>query len=226
MFGVHQKKEGFYIETLHKEYVGYDDPVFFDKSEYAWVKKLEQNYGVIRDELESFLAKEASRLKEYPEKHLLSHPGCWKTLPFLFNGIRFSKNRKQFPQLNSILDDIPGIISAAISVLEPSAQLHPHNGSTNAVMRGHLPLIVPSALPQCGMRIAGQDISWHEGSIFMFCDMKMHEVWNLTNQRRYVLMFDVMRDEFLDLKRLVCVHTIARTLTNIVINFVKGVLRA
>jgi hypothetical protein len=88
-------------------------------------------------------------------------------------------------------------------------------------MRVHLPLKVPGQFPECGMTIAGHDISWKEGEVFMFCDMQVHSVRNLTKERRYILLLDVMRPEYIQLKQLVCVHTIARIVANVVRNFAK-----
>jgi aspartyl/asparaginyl beta-hydroxylase (cupin superfamily) len=160
-----------------------------------------------------------------PETHIQWPPKGWKGFPFYFNGIRFRKNLAQFPVLADRLAAIPHLISAGISVLEPGASLLPHNGSTNAVMRVHFPLKVPGRYPDCGMDIEGHEVSWEEGKVFMFCDMKIHRVQNLTRERRYILLMDVMRPEYVHLKKMVCVHTIARILVNVIMNLVKAVLR-
>lgn len=220
-----KQDNGFYIETIHGEYQGYDDPVFFDKALFPWVADLENSFDDIRACLAPLLDDRFDTLVANPEIHLQLPLRSWKSYPFYFNGIKFKKNLACFPLLAGKLASIPELISASVSVLEPDARVLPHNGSTNAVMRIHLPLKVPGVYPDCGMNIEGHEISWKEGEIFMFCDMKMHHVQNLTNERRYILLMDVMRPEYVHLKKMVCVHIIARILVNVIMNLVKAVLR-
>lgn len=218
------KKNNFYIETIHGDYTGYNDPVFFDKHQFDWASKLEQNFDDIMFCLKPLLNEGFDSLTSNPEIQLQLPPKSWKVFPFYINGIKFNKNLKRFGLLASLLETIPDLITAYISVLEPSAKLLPHNGSTNAVMRVHLPLVVPGEYPDCGMNIEGNEISWEEGRIFMFCDMKTHYVQNMTNSRRFILLMDVMRPEFSHLKKKVCVHTTARIFTNILIGYIKGLI--
>jgi len=211
------KSNSFYIETIHDQYLA-DDPVFFDKTQFAWVDDLEKCFPEILESLQPMFEPDFKGLFVNPEVHIQFPPKLWKGFVFYFNGIKFEKNLKQYPYLAQKLANIPHLISAGISVLEPGAALLPHNGSTNAVVRAHLPLIVPGSFPECGMSIDGHDISWKEGEILLFCDMKMHHVQNYTSKRRYILLLDVMRPEFVHLKKMVCVHTIARIITNVFLN--------
>jgi aspartyl/asparaginyl beta-hydroxylase (cupin superfamily) len=216
------KFSNFYIETIHKHYNA-NDPIFFNKADFSWVSDLENNYEKIMECLAPVFLAEFKGLIINTEYSIQFPPKLWKGFVFYFNGILFKKNLKQFPFLAEKLKSIPHLITASVTVLEPGARLIPHTGSTNATMRVHLPLKIPGQYPECGMSIEGQNISWKEGEIFIFCDMKMHSVQNLTSERRYILLLDVIRPEFVHLKKMICVHTIARIITNMFLNIGKAI---
>jgi hypothetical protein len=215
------KTNDFYIETIHKNYIA-NDPVFFDKSKFNWAADLENNFSEIKKSLAPIFNDDFKGLMTNPEVHIQFPPKIWKGYPFYFNGIKIKKHLKMFPYIENILANIPHLINASITVLEPGAWLLPHNGSTNAVVRVHLPLIVPGHFPNCGMTIAGHNISWKEGELLLFCDMQVHSVRNLTSQRRYILLLDIIRPEYVSLKKLVCVHTTSRIITNVIRNVFKS----
>jgi aspartyl/asparaginyl beta-hydroxylase (cupin superfamily) len=56
----------------------------------------------------------------------------------------------------------------------------------------HLPLIVP---PDCALRVGNQTRGWREGELLVFDDSIEHEAWNLSQEPRVVLIFDVWRPE-------------------------------
>lgn len=205
--------EGFYIETLHKEYKE-SDPVFFDMSQFDWVKRIEADADKIVAELAPIFEPNFEGLIVNPDSHFQFPPKIWKGYPFYFNGFKFKKRLKQYPLLADHLLKIPNLISATISVLEPGSLLLPHNGNSNGVMRWHTGLKVPAKMPDCGLIIGGQEVSWEVGKSFAFCNMQVHSAHNKTDQKRYILLLDIVRPEFVRIKKLICVHTIARILTN------------
>lgn len=213
----------FYIETLHKKYRG-GDPVFFDLSHEQWVMEIEANAEKIVKELAPLLAPDFPGLLVNFDTQFQFPPKIWKGFPFYFNGLKFKKNLSQYPLLAAHLEKIPNMVSASVSVLEPGARLLPHNGNSNGVMRWHMGLKVPAKMPDCGFIIAGKEISWEVGRSFAFCNMEMHSAQNKTKQRRYILMVDIVRPEFLPIKKLICVHTIARILTNKTADIARGLI--
>ena len=56
-----------------------------------------------------------------------------------------------------------------------ATHLAPHHGLINTKLRAHLPLLIPSD-PAPVLVVAGQNITWTEGSIFVFDDTFEHEV--------------------------------------------------
>jgi hypothetical protein len=203
----------FYIETIHKKYTA-QDPVFFDLSQEEWVKRMEADAEIIIKELAPIFEPDFEGLTVNFDANFQFPPKIWKGYPFYFNGFTFEKRLKKYPLLAAHLSKIPNLITASISVLEPGAWLLPHNGNSNGVMRWHTGLKVPAKMPDCGFIIDGQQVSWEVGKSFAFCNMYVHSAHNKTNQRRYVLLLDVVRPEFTHIKKLICVHTIARILTD------------
>ena len=65
--------------------------------------------------------------------------------------------------------------SAQLSVLSGATHLAPHHGLINTKLRAHLPLLIPTD-PAPVLVVAGQNITWTEGSIIVFDDTYEHEV--------------------------------------------------
>lgn len=116
----------------------------------------------------------------------------------------FFKTQIHFPLTSSLLNKYPQIISASFNLLEPQSTILPHCGDTNAIYRCHLGLDIPAQLPDCGFRVNSEKRSWQNGEWLIFLDAYNHEAWNNSLQARYILVIDVMRDEFIEQKQAVC----------------------
>jgi aspartyl/asparaginyl beta-hydroxylase (cupin superfamily) len=97
------------------------------------------------------------------------------------------------------LTRIPGRApSILFSLLRPGVRIAPHTGFINARLICHLPLIVP---PRCGFRVGNDVREWVKGKAWVFDDTIEHEAWNLSDETRVVLIFDVWRPELTDEER-------------------------
>jgi ornithine lipid ester-linked acyl 2-hydroxylase len=182
-----------------------DDAITYYKNEnFPFAKLLEDNYEVIKKEIQSYIEKNESTIKPYFNGSIITRPNSWRTFAFIKWGWKEKKNLKQCPQTKLILEKIPHLVSASISIMEPNIQIMPHRGDTNAVVRAHLPFVVPSPLPDCGFEVNKQKISWEEGKVFIFNDAALHSAWNNTDKRRYVMLLDVMRPKYVGNKNEVC----------------------
>ena len=76
------------------------------------------------------------------------------------------------------------------SVLSPGAEIASHAGLTNAVVRIHLPLLVPEPSKSV-IRVGPKVRTWEEGKVLAFNDAYDHQVWNFGKLTRVVLFFDV-----------------------------------
>jgi aspartyl/asparaginyl beta-hydroxylase (cupin superfamily) len=173
-------------------------PRLYDPSAYDFVKKVEGQFHVIRDELLKVIqSEETSReFRAYRDIEKTNKDAAWKTAGLIYWTMRSKINTKLFPKTWAIFKDIPNVTSCSLHLLEPQAMIKPHIGDTDAMFRCHMGLIIPAPLPRCGFRVGDDMVSWEEGKIFIFNDACMHTAWNNTNENRYVISFDVMRPEY------------------------------
>jgi aspartyl/asparaginyl beta-hydroxylase (cupin superfamily) len=172
------------------------EPPFLDPSDYPWVKTLEDNWRVFRDELLGLLARHEERLVPYFNKRMMFPPLAWKTMGLSHWNLRFRRNCRECPQTMRILRTIPNLTAASLSVLEPRSNINPHHGDTDAIIRVHVGLVVPASLPACGFQVGKEIRGWEEGKALLFTDAITHAAWNQSDRRRMVMIIDVMRDEY------------------------------
>jgi aspartyl/asparaginyl beta-hydroxylase (cupin superfamily) len=160
------------------------------------VQKVEMRWMEIRDELLANLTEDQRILQPYVNKTMTSRPNQWKTLGLMFWTVRSAENCRKFPRTWAILKEVPGIIAISFNLLEPQTTIKPHVGNTNAIIRCHMGLVIPEQAPRCGFRVGAETRSWQNGRFLMFCDAHQHTAWNNTDQKRYILVVDIMRPEF------------------------------
>ena len=192
-----------------KPYAG-PEPYFFDPENYPWAKHVKANWQVIRDELAVlFDGGEKGLLKPYFEDKLQYPPANWKTESFCYWGKKNHRMCRLFPKTYSILKGVPGLIGASVNLLEPGSKILPHFGDTNGIYRCHLGLQIPAGLPACGFKVGDEWRAWENGELLIFLDANTHEAQNLTGEKRYILLFDVVRPEFAARKYNLCTHVLA-----------------
>jgi len=172
-----------------------DAPVL-DKSLFPELRPLEENWQVIRAELDKVLeARDALppfQMVSRDQKRI-AQGDRWKT--FILYGFRYRapKNCAQCPETAKLLDAIPGLETAFFSILSPGYHIPAHRGITKGLVRGHLGLKVPQDRANCTMRVDQTSNMWAEGELLIFDDTYDHEVWNNTDEERVVLLFDIVR---------------------------------
>jgi aspartyl/asparaginyl beta-hydroxylase (cupin superfamily) len=187
-----------------------DQPAFYDNKDLPWIETLEDNWQVMRDELVALAQSHPERLKPYfINKSMSFPPRHWKTMGLYFWKYTMHDNCRKCPQTVRILRRIPGMTSCSLSVLEPGANINPHQGDTDAIYRCHLGLSVPGGLPDCGFQVGAEIRGWKEGEALAFCDARTHTAWNNCRVKRLVMIVDVMRPEFIDQQNRICAHVLA-----------------
>ncbi len=180
------------------------EPPFFDVSQKPWKKLLEENHTIILAELQELIDKKEANIIPYFNQTLASTPTSWTIFPLRMWNRPYTENCNKVQRTMEILKKIPGVTSAAFSILKPQTKIKPHFGDSNVMYRCHLTLKSSALLPDIGMRVANKEISWETGKLFAFCDAHKHEVWNNTHEERYVLIIDVLREEFLAEEKQIC----------------------
>tara|TARA_R110002110_G_scaffold106551_7_gene267104 strand:- start:3019 stop:3678 length:660 start_codon:yes stop_codon:yes gene_type:complete len=170
-------------------------------------------WAVMRDELVALMAQNPSRLRPcFFNKSMSFPPRHWKTMELYFWRYKMRDNCRACPATMRIMRAIPGMPSCSLSVLEPGANINPHQGDTDAIYRCHLGLVVPGDLPDCGLQVGPDIRGWQEGKALPFCDAQTHTAWNTTGQRRLIMIVDVVRPEYLDQQNRICAHVLASSL--------------
>ena len=188
-----------YFSFLHEKNPEKKDETYFDPKQFDWASSMEGSWLAIKNEVLNYLNKDTKALKPYFASELMNAPNKWKTFAFYFWGLSMSKEAiKCCPKTIGILKSIPNLVSASVSVMEPNSEIKPHYGDSDAMYRCHLGLIIPDVLPNCGFRVGYEDRAWKEGKLLMFNDAAYHKAWNYSNERRVILIFDVVKPQYSD----------------------------
>lgn len=190
-----------------REYHG-PEPAFFD-DEFPWTADLMASFPAIKEALAPLMYDDSEDLKPYFDEVLQYPPKNWKTIGFYFWGKKDYANLERFPVVAEMLSRIPGLVTASFNMLEPHSRIKPHFGETNAVYRVHLGIRIPAPLPACGFTVNGESRSWEEGGLLVFLDANVHEAFNDTDERRYILLLDILRPEFASRKKQICVKALS-----------------
>jgi beta-hydroxylase len=142
------------------------DATFFPLERFDWVKHIEDNWMVIREEAERLL-------DDYGFEAKLGIEMC--------------------PRTAALMREVPGMTTAMISILSPRKHILDHRGPYKGVLRYHLGLIVPKDAAACRIRVGDDFRHWEEGRSLIFDDTFNHEVWNDTDETRVVLFVDMLR---------------------------------
>ncbi len=185
-----------------------NEPNFYRPEDFPWIKTLEDNWRTIRDEIQTLLARDERRLSPY-FINLSFPPKQWKTMGIYFWKYKIHKNCRACPQTARLLESLPNMTGGSLSALEPGSNINPHHGDTNAIVRIHLGLSIPAGMPQCGFQVGKEIREWREGKALLFCDAHPHSAWNHSDQRRIVLIVDVMKPEFASQTDAICSHVLA-----------------
>jgi len=174
-------------------------PVFFDPARtMPALLEIDRNVDAIREELLALLA-ERGRIPRYHEidakQAEIAPPGgeAWRTymVQVHWAGERLA-NRRACPRTAAVLDGIPDVIGGFFSILEPGAEVPPHNGPAFWYLRYHTALVVPERDPP-RLRVKDRWYTWKEGESVLFDDSWNHEVENASDGLRAVLVTDVLR---------------------------------
>jgi hypothetical protein len=123
--------------------------------------------------------------------------------------LKYPDNLKVFPFLSNVLDQIPNLVTAQISVLGPNTKVKPHFGGSSAIVRSHLGIVIPGKYPELGLRIRTEELCWEEGKVISFCESYRHYVWNYSAQHRIILLIDTVHPDYADKKRFVSAGVLA-----------------
>ncbi len=177
---------------------------FYEAENFPAILELERNWHIVRDEIAALVSGEEKIEVKNINPPYLSSSDAWKNIYFYNFGWKNHKNSARFFKTHQLLTAIPNVIFGGLTVLEPHAKVLPHNGETNTTIRCHLGLKIPAPYPVCGMRVGTEERGWQDGKVLMFSDAHYHTAWNDSNERRFVMVFDIIRPEYAGHKNKIC----------------------
>jgi ornithine lipid ester-linked acyl 2-hydroxylase len=174
------------------------DAAIVDKAAFPWIAALEAHWREIRDEAVAIRTGDIPSLGDISFDHgRIAADRRWKSLFLKGYGYRMEANCARAPVTARLIEQVPGLVTASFSVMEAGGHIPRHWGMTKGMLTYHLALKVPRDREKCRIHIEGADglhvIAWEEGQSFVFDDMCNHEVWNETDDDRYLLLIQVKR---------------------------------
>lgn len=173
-----------------------DRPVYPNNEPFPYLKPLEDNWNIIRTELDEILKHREeipSFIEVSTDQAKIAQDQRWRTFVLYGFGTKFEKNCRHAPKTARMLEQIPNLQTAFFSILGPRYEIPPHRGVSKTILRGHLGLIVPKDAKSCTMRVEDKICVWEQGKLFVFDDTYQHEVRNDTDDDRVILLFDFDR---------------------------------
>eukprot|EP00056_Hartaetosiga_gracilis_P002799 m.56857 g.56857 ORF g.56857 m.56857 type:complete len:326 (+) comp11204_c0_seq1:29-1006(+) len=191
-------------------FYSFEDERFFDLSSTAWVPEFEDKWKIIEAELHRFLDEKPVDFQPYFRPDLVNRSGAWKTLGLKAWGLQDDKMLSFFPETCKLLDAIPDkVVSVSFNHLEANGVVKGHQGNTNGISRFHLGLKVPADASKCFFKVSSDTHPWEEGKLFAFCDAHWHTAQNLTDESRYIILFDVIRPQYAHMWDYICARVVA-----------------
>jgi aspartyl/asparaginyl beta-hydroxylase (cupin superfamily) len=201
--------ENEYYYVVNERYKG-KMPVYFSEEQFPESTLIKNNYEVIKNEVENYFNN--NKIKDLNPgfiPHSWDGKG-WKSIGLYAFGFKRNKNCKKFPVLTKLIESIPTMTSAQISVMQPGTRLMPHIDDTSAVVRIHLGIKIPGTLPELGFRMSGQEVCWKEGELLILSPVRPHYAWNNTKESRIVVIVDVIHKQYKNRKLHICGNVIAQ----------------
>jgi ornithine lipid ester-linked acyl 2-hydroxylase len=184
-------------------------PAWFNTEDFGWVQETESSFENFRVDLEKYLDSLHDKIEPYFLKDITSREGSWRMRTFYLWGQRNDDSCNAAPEVEVFFKNIPGMVSASVSILEGDAEISGHYGDSNTVVRGHLGIRIPGGLPHCAMEVGGEARAWEEGKWLLFCDAHFHRAWNRTGRSRYIVMMDVIQPHFLNQQKNICANALS-----------------
>ncbi|PRP84091.1 aspartyl/asparaginyl beta-hydroxylase-like dioxygenase [Planoprotostelium fungivorum] len=182
---------------------------FHHAPDFDFTKELEENWQVIRTEFEEL---NNQLFHPWPEQNLYKQNGIkgkgnltlplsiivptqtgWDVFGLYAFGKKHFRNARLCPRTTEMIERIPGMSTAAFSILTPKSRIVPHvgyYGYSEMILRCHLGLIIPKEKEACYLSVGPFNQHWEEGRCMVFDDTFLHSATNNTEETRVVLLLD------------------------------------
>lgn len=167
---------------------------FIDPALFPWSSALQAGWSDIRAELDVLRDSGAEILplaRVSPDHKRVAGDGKWKSFVFEAYGYRVPRNQSLCPRTTALLDQVPGLVLAMFSIMEPGTYVPLHKGVSKALVNAHLGVDVPPG--DCRIEVGGETRAWQDGKLLVLDDTFPHQVWNNTKRARVVLLMQIRR---------------------------------
>lgn len=174
------------------------DAAVQDKAFFPWIAELERHWEAIRDEALRIRAQDIPSLGDISFDHgRIAADRRWRAFFLKGYGYRMPSNAARAPLTAALIEKVPGLVTANFSVMEAGGHIPRHWGMTKGMLTYHLALKAPREREKCRMHIEEGErlhvMHWQDGQSFLFDDMFNHEVWNESDEDRYILLIQIKR---------------------------------
>jgi beta-hydroxylase len=163
-------------------------------ADFPDLKKLRDNWQVIRDEALQLLAQ--GRIATATGHNDLGFNSFfkngWKRFYVKWYDAPLPSALQSCPKTVALLDELPSVHGAMFALLPPGGKLNPHRDPFAGSLRYHLGLATPND-NACRIYIDGNMYSWRDGQDIVFDETYVHSAANDTQQTRVILFCDVER---------------------------------
>ncbi|MBX3609155.1 MAG: aspartyl/asparaginyl beta-hydroxylase domain-containing protein [Hydrogenophaga sp.] len=175
-------------------------PAFFDiDATFPALRALDRQQDVIAQELDALLH-ERERIPRYHDvsstetyiSATVNPDKAWRVFMLATVDGEVQANASRCPNTMAALRQVPDLLGAFFSILDPGKSIPAHDGPYTGYLRYHLALKVPRDNPP-SLRVKDQHHTWQLGQSILFDDSWNHEVTNLSSGTRVVLIVDVLR---------------------------------
>ena len=180
-----------------------DEENFIPSERLVWSSQILSKSNEICTEVEMLLASKGFTPKGYFIEGLSKDNG-WQTYSLKTWGIEVKKALKNMPILNDIIKGNSNIVSVSINVLNPGMEIKGHYGDSNTFYRSHFGIQIPEGLPNCGFKVNDEPRAWGLGKLLTFSDGNYHSAWNYSNEKRVIVVFDVIKSQYESRRRYIC----------------------
>lgn len=185
---------------------GLDVRPFHDRARFPWAAAFEAATDEVRGEWERL-----ERDGVPDDETFEDHGDAWRGWLLYQHGRWQEPVASRSPRTVDLIRSTPYTVGEFLfSEVGPGGEIPWHSGGCNAVLTAHLPLIVPDG---CRIGVGVARRSWRVGEVLVFDDSFIHAVWNDSDQRRIVLVWEVWHPDLVGVER-EAVHYVYQRLVN------------
>ena len=166
---------------------------YIDRSRFADLKVLEENWQTIRAEGETLLATEIKAAQNNDDAGFNSFfKKGWKRFYVKWYGDAHPSAHILCPRTTELVASLPTVKAAMFAYLPDGGKLGLHRDPYAGSLRYHLGLVTPNN-DLCYIAVDGERYSWRDGEGVVFDETYLHYAENTSGQGRIVLFCDIER---------------------------------